>query len=429
MRGNSTVAMIVLVGALLPAAGAAAQDDAALLRDGLFTRDRNVSVTERPKPEYQALPVRAGAFIFDPTIAAGLEYNDNIYAANTPKISDTIVHVQPSLTVQSDWSRNQISGFARINGNYYVDHGSESTTDYAVGGAGRLDVQRDLGFAAGASYEHDTEARTSEAETALSKNPIRYDLADAYVEGTKEFNRLRLTARGEVTDYSYDNGITPAGLQVYEKDRDHTQTTEAFKAEYAYLPDVSFLGSVVVNQRDYRSQLPGEVSRSSSGYEATVGSNFDLTHLMRGEVFVGYLDQDYNNNSVYRNVSGFAAHGKIEYFPTQLLTVTLSGSRSVQDSGIFNVGGFLNNVGGVQADYEILRNVILTGALSYTEDDYQNYSRTDKIGSEQISLVYLMNRAISVNLSYAHLNQDSSGTNKGPTYDINRVIGSLAYRF
>lgn len=421
--------MMVFAGALLPAAQAAAQDDAALLRDGLFTRDRNISVTERPKPEYQALPVRAGAFVFDPTIAAGVEYNDNIYATNTAKTSDTIVHVQPSLTVTSDWSRNQISGFARVNGNYYVDHTSESTTDYAVGGSGRLDVQRDLGFAAGASYEHDTEPRTSEASTLLAKNPIRYDLVDAFVEGTKQFNRLRLTAKGEVTDYTYDNGATSGGATVYEKDRDHTQTTEAFKAEYAYLPDVSFLASMVVNQRDYHNQLPGEVSRSSNGYEATVGSNFDLTHLLRGEVFIGYLNQDYDNNSLYKNVSGFAARGKVEYFPTQLLTVTVSGSRTVQDSGIFNVGGYLNNVGGIQADYEILRNVILSGLVSYTQDDYQNYDRTDKISSEQVSLVYLMNRAISVNLSYAHMSQDSSGLNAGPTYDINRVIGSLAYRF
>jgi hypothetical protein len=429
MRMKNTVAVMAFVGVLIPAAQAVAQDDAALLRDGLFTRDRNVSVTERPKPEYQALPVRAGAFTFDPTIAAGLEYNDNIYAANTAKTSDGIAHIQPSITVQSDWSRNQISGFARINGNYYFDHTSESTTDYAVGGAGRLDVQRDLGIAAGASFERDTEPRTSEAETVLSKHPIRYDMADAFLESTKQFNRLRLTAKFEVTDLAYDNGTTTDGLQVYEKDRDHTQTSEAFKAEYAYLPDVSFLGSIVANQRDYRNELPGEVSRSSNGYEVTVGSNFDLTHLLRGELFVGYLNQDYDNSSVFKTVGGFAARGKIEYFPTQLLTLTVSGSRSVQDSGIFNVGGFLNNVGGIQADYELLRNVVLSGLVSYTQDDYQNYDRTDKISSEQASLVYLMNRSISVNFSYVHLNQDSSGANAGPSYDINRVIGSLAYRF
>jgi hypothetical protein len=429
MGVKSTWAVMGIAAVLASAGAAAAQDDAALLRDGLFARDRNISVTERPKPEYQAPPLRAGAFVFDPTVAAGLEYNDNIYATHNLKTSDAIVHVQPSLTVQSDWSRNQISGFARINVNEYLDRASESTTDYAVGGAERLDAQRDLGFLAGASFERDTEPRTSEAETFLTKNPIRYDLADAYAEGAKQFDRLRLTAKVEVADYSYDNGMTAGGLPLYEQDRDHTQTTEAFKAEYAYRPQVSFLASLITNQADYRSQRPDEISRSSSGYDVTVGSNFDFTHLLRGEVFLGYLDQDYDNSSVYKNVRGFAARGKIEYFPTQLLTLTLSGSRSVQDSGLFDVGGFLSNVGGFQADYELLRNVILSVLASYTQDDYQNYDRTDRIDSEQISLIYLMNRAVSVNLSYAAINQNSSGAQAGPKYDINRLIGSLAYRF
>jgi hypothetical protein len=429
MRVRSTVAMIVVTGALLPAVHAAAQDDAALLRDGLFTRDQNVAVTERPKPEYQPLPVRAGAFVFDPVLAAGLEYNDNIFATNINKVSDGIVHFQPGVTVQSDWSRNQISGFARLNSNFYFDHTGEDTTDYAFGGAGRWDVQHDLGFAGGASYERDTEPRTAENSTANAAHPVRYDLASAFIEGTKEFDRLRLTAKGTVNDYTYDNNRTTSGALLYEKDQNHTEYDGAFKAEYAYLPNTSVLASLVINKRDYRDELPGEASRNSSGYEATVGSNFDITHLLRGEVYIGYLEQDYDNNAVFTNVSGLAVRGKVEYFPTQLTTVTVSGSRSVQDSGIFDVGGYLANVAALQVDHELLRNLVLSGLVSYTEDDYGNFGRTDKIDSEQISASYLMNRAISLNLAYTHMNQDSSGAHAGPKYDINRVITSLAYKF
>jgi hypothetical protein len=421
--------MVVFAGVLIPAGHALAQDDAALLRDGLFTRDRNISVTERPKPEYQPLPVRAGAFIFNPVIAAGMEYNDNIYAASADKTSDGIVHVAPSVSVVSDWSRNQVSAFAKIDSNFYFDHTGEDTTDYAFGAAGRLDVQHDLGFAGGASYERDTQPRTSEASPEAAKHPVQYDVADAWIEGTKEFDRLRVTARGSIDDYTYDNAQTSGGLQIYEKDQDHTTSIGALKAEYAYLPDTSVFVSLVGNHREYRDELPGEVGRTSSGYELTVGSNFDLTHLMRGEIYVGYLEQDYDNNSVFKNVSGLALRGKVEYFPTQLTTVTLSGSRSVQDSGIIDVGGFLANTAALQVDHELMRNLILTALVSYTEDDYQNYSRTDKIDSEQVSAAYLLNRAISLNLTYAHLNQDSSGANAGPKYDINRVIGSVAYRF
>lgn len=428
-RQTKGVAAAASISVVAYAAHATAQDDAALLRDGLFARDRNVAVAERPKPEYDALPVRAGAFIFSPLIAATLEYNDNIYAASAGKVSDGIVHIQPGVTVVSDWSRNRISAFARLNSSFYFDHSSEDTNNYAVGAAGRLDGAHDLGFAGGASFERDTQPRTSEASPKGAAHPVQYDVADTWIEGAKQFGRLRLTARGSVDDYSYDNAATPTGVPIYEKDQDHTTAVGAFKAEYAYLPDTSFLASFVLNHREYRDASPGEASRTSSGYEATVGTDFDFSHLARGEIYVGYLEQDYDNDAVFKNVSGLALRGKVQYFPTQLTTVTLSGSRSVQDSGIIDVGGFFANSATLQVDHELLRNLVISAVVSFTEDDYSNYSRTDKIETEQIGAAYLMNRAVSLNLTYAHLNQSSTGAEAGRSYDINRAIGSAAIRF
>jgi hypothetical protein len=423
--------MALLASTLLvmaPAGHAFAQDDAALARSGLFLRDRNVAVDERPKPEYQPLPVRVGAFILDPTIAGGLEYNDNIYATNTNTVSDGIFHVDPSITAVSDWNRNQVSAFAKVDGDYYFDRTTENFTDYSFGAAGRLDVQHDLGFAAGATFEHDTEPRTSEASPVEAIHPIAYDYATGFIEGTKEFDRLRLTAKGTIDDYSYNNAETPGHAEIYEKDRDHTDLVGAFKAEYAYLPDFSLLASLVLNKHDYRNTLPGEILRNSDGYEATVGVNFDLTHLARGEFYLGYLDQTYDS-SQFKDVSGFAIRGKVEYFPTQLTTVSLSGSRTVQDSGIFDVGGFFANDVALQVDHELLRNVVLTAQASYAEDDYQNYSRTDRISSEGVGVLYLMNRALTVKFNYTHLNQDSTGSNAGPKFDINRVYATIGYQF
>jgi len=83
----------------------------------------------------------------------------------------------------------------------------------------------------------------------------------------------------------------------------------------------------------------------------------------------------------------------------------------------------------VQVDHELLRNLVLTAQLSCAEDDYQNYSRTDKISSEGIGALYLMNRAITAKLNYTHLNQDSSGADAGPKFDIDRILATLGYQF
>ncbi len=427
MRFTSTFALILLVGTFVPLSQAMAQDDAALLRDGLYTRDKNVSVRQRPKPEYAPAPVRVGAFLFAPAIGASVEANDNIFATNTNKTSDTIIHVVPSLSGQSDWNRNQVSAYARAVGSYYTGHSSENTTDFDVGAAGRLDADRHLGFAAGFDYQRDTEPRTSSSSPVLAAHPVRYSSVSGFVEGTKEFNRLRLTGKGSIEDFTYDNTSTSTGVTVFERDRDHTVTTGGLKAEYAYLPDTGLLASLVVNNRDYRNALPGEVLRNSDGYELTVGSNFDLTHLLRGEVLVGYLSQSYNS-ALFKDVTGFAVRGKVEYFPTQLTTVTLSASRTVQDSGLFGVGGYFSTNVTAQIDHELLRNLIVAGSVSYGYDDYQNYGRIDKRLNFTLGADYLLNRDFSLNLTYMHQNQDSSGINHGVTFDVNRVLLSVVYR-
>ena len=82
-----------------------AQDDTSLARTGLFARDRNVTVRQRPKPEYANSPIGYGAFLISPTITASVEGNDNIYATASNTTSDVIFRLQPSVIAQTNWSR------------------------------------------------------------------------------------------------------------------------------------------------------------------------------------------------------------------------------------------------------------------------------------------------------------------------------------
>jgi hypothetical protein len=309
-----------------------------------------------------------------------------------------------------------------------VTNTSENTTDWQIGTADRLDVHSDLGFSGGASYEHDTESRTSSGSPANVKNPIRYYVGDVYGQGTKQFNRLRLSGRIEFRDFNYENGVSNTGGRIYEDDRDRSVVSESGRVEYAVSPDKSVFATATVNERTFRHQLPGEVARDSTGYEIAVGSNFDLSHLLRGELQFGYIAQDYDSN-VYKDVSGLGARGSLEYFPTQLTTVTVTGSRTVEDSSITGSSGYLSSNVTAQVDHELLRNVIITGALSYGHDEYKGISRNDDRTSISIGGTYLLNRLVGLNVSFVHYNQDSSGTAAGPSFDVNRIIGSLVFQF
>jgi hypothetical protein len=428
MRIRAVVAVLALAGGLLAPSQAAGQDDAALLRDGVFARDRNISVTERPKPEYAPLPVRLSAFLISPQVTSSLSYDDNILASDYGTRSDAIVAIRPSLSLRSDWSRSQISAFVRAAQSLYLDHSDQDTTDDAAGFGWRLDVRHDLGVAGGVGIEHDTEPRTSEASPAEAARPVQYDLASAWAESSGTLNRLRLTVKGSVEDYAYGNVGAAGGAEIYQRDQDRTESGAAGSAEYVYSPELSLRANLTVNRRQYRDAAPGEASRTSSGYETTVGANFDLTSLVRGDIRIGYLNQAYQSPT-FRRASGLALNGRVEYFPTGLTTITASAGRSVQDSGIPGVAGFIANYGGGEVDHELLRNLVLNGRLDYAENDYLNYGRRDQIQTARAGASYLMNRLVSLSLNFTHLVQRSRGADAGPQYAINRVATAITCQF
>jgi hypothetical protein len=418
---------------LLWAVPAAAQiinspDEVALARTGLFARDQNISVLDRPRPEYAALGLDVDSFRIYPELDTSLEYNDNIYAVPTNTTSDEIFHISPAATATSNWSRNQLAFFARGSFNEYVDHSTEDTDNYAVGTSGRLDVTDYLGLAAGASYEHDSESRTSPNSPTEAVHPIQYDLTSAYLVGATEFTHVRLSARFDFQDYNYQNGQFPSGAPLYQMDRDYAVDTGTFRAEYALLPGASVFANIVVNHQQNYNLLLTDISRTNGGYEATVGTNFDITHLMRGEVFIGYLDQSFQN-AAYKEISGVSLRGYVQYFPTELVTLTLSGTRIPVDSDIIGAGAYLDSNLSLRADYELLRNLLITGTVTYENDDYSGISRQDNRNFESVSATYLLNRRVGVSLTYQHTQDDSSGALSGLSFDINSLTAGLTLRY
>ncbi len=61
-----------------------------------------------------------------------------------------------------------------------------------------------------------------------------------------------------------------------------------------------------------------------------------------------------------------------------------------------------------EADYELLRQVILSGVVAYENDNYTQVSRTDNIVSAGASVKYLMNRYVSLVGEYTYSDRRSN---------------------
>ena len=400
-----------------------------------FARDRNISVRERPHPEYEAIGGRLGGFMLYPRIEGDVDYDTNIYAAPDHTVGDTIFRVEPEVNLVSTWSRHALQFAAGVTQDAYVNHSSENTTDWYVDAEGRLDFAGRTHLSGQLRHDRATELRSSDNNGIIGvglPHPIQYDENLANLQLTREFNRLKLTGRTEYSDFRYSNeGAVELDL------RDRHVATGMVRADYALSPATALFVEYTANDRHYRLHPIGVNQPDSSGYEVLGGANFELGHLVRGEVGAGYLSQSYRAAS-YAAVSGFGFRGKVEWFPTQLTTVTASASRSVEDSGIIipfgadrTAGGYLYTQTQVRVDHELLRNLILTGGAGYERIEFRAITRTDDRWHANLGATYLLNRRVGLNASYTYLHQTSSGdlTYVGQRFSDNRLRAGVVLQF
>jgi len=429
------ITCLIGVVAVTPAATALAQSTSGALSGAaaqsgdLFARDRSVAVRDRPRPEYEALGLPVGTFTAYPRLQVDAEYNDNIFAVTSGADSDFIARLRPEVSLESGWSRHSLGAYARATITRYTDFDGENFEDFGVGASGRLDITRASNIAAGVDYASLTEPRTSSNAPASTREPIAFDLASAYLAGTQVRGRTKLSARGDVRQFDYEDGLTLAGVVVDQDNRDRTISSLTGRGDYAISPDTAVFAQVTGNARDYDTAtsvlLP---ARDSEGYEVLVGANFEVGALSRGEIAVGYISQTFDA-ATYDEISGFGARAQLEWFPSELTTVTATGSRTIEDAGIAGTGGYLSSSVGVQVDHELLRNVLLNAGLTFSRDEYEGIDREDDRLQASVGGTYLLNRTFGISLAASHFEQSSNGTGGGSDFDVNRLSLSLVAQF
>ncbi len=390
-----------------------------------FKRDKNVSVRERPRPDYEAAGVKASGFTVYPRISVDAVHDDNVFAVATGEQSDTIWRVKPEVAVRSDWSQHALGAFASASINRYSDFDNENTEDYTLGLNGRLDVQRGANVAVAAQWQKLTEARTgitAGTSAGATPKPVEYYLWLTNLTAVKEVNRLRLTGKLGTKRFDYDD----QGAAFDQNTRDRDEYYYGGKAEYAVSPDTALFASLIGNKKSYDLDSAALRARDSDGYIATLGANFDLSQVIRGEVEAGYMAQSYKN---YSDINGFTAKGNVDWFPTELTTVSATGSRSIEESVAIGAQGFISNVVSVTVDHELMRNVLLSAGGSYGKDNYKIIDRDDKRTGATASATYLVNRRVGVILTYNYLKQKSSGADAASSFTDNKIAASVAVQF
>ncbi|MDP2213485.1 outer membrane beta-barrel protein [Phenylobacterium sp.] len=423
-------AIAIAAGLSQPAAAQSARGNLASASDieSNFVRDRNISVTQRPRDGYQAVGLRMGSFMAYPKLSLGVEHNDNIYATERNETDDLVWRVAPELYVGSDWSRHALNAYVRGTILRYQDFDTENVEDISVGASAQIDLLRNSFITLGADWAKLTEPRTSPNAVSGAVEPTEYETADFNAGISHELNRLRLSASYALKTYDYDDGRNAAGGVIPQQYRDRDEHTLTARADYAVSPAAALFLEVSRNERDYRLSRPAvTLVRDSEGYRALVGSNFEIGATARGEIAVGYFNQEYDDPTL-NDIDGLGARAQVEWFPTQLTTVTFTGARTIEESASPGSAGYVSENLGVKVDHELMRNVILTGQAAVGKDEYKGITRKDDRFNAGLGATYLLNRHAGVTLAYSHMEMDSSGVG-GQDFKVNKVGATLALQF
>ena len=394
-------------------------------------QEQGTGVRDRARPEYDASGIKAGAFRLYPSVVLSADYNDNIYAVATPRLDDVYLRAEPSLLLASGWSRHEFT--AEVGGRVerYVDTENENNEEYYAKAGGRLDIGGATTIKASGYYGHLVDARSNNAfddgNTALlTAEPISYDLAKAEAGFSHVINRLRLS--GEASFQSYDFEDQPLiGGGVSDQDvRDRDVTQYKGQADWAISPDTSFFVRGAVNNWDYDLAPPeAPYDRDSNGYEIVGGANFKLGHLASGEVFVGYQEQNFDDDARLSTVSAVDYGAAIYWYLSQLTTVTVNVESDIKPSTVADASSFLRQDAQVTIDHELLRNVLLQARASYGRDEFDDITRTDEWVSGGVRADYLLNRNARVFAAIDYIDHASNV----PINDYKQTVVSLGVKF
>ena len=396
--------------------------------------ERGETVTNRPRPELDRLGVHAGGLFIYPRLGLQEFYNDNIFATDSAEEDDFITLISPRVDVESDWTKHAFDLYAKAAIGRYADNTEEDFEDFSVGTNGRLDITQRANLRAGVSYDRLHEGRGSPDDDrrqggSLPVEPTLFDVGSVFLTYQQWLGRFLLESGGEVDRLDYDNVSREDGTIIINDDRDRAIYAGNLKIGYEFMPGYTAFARGEVDYRRYDDlccDASNQFDRDSEGYLIEVGTDFDVTAVLFGDVAIGYRSQNYDDPS-FDTIGDVAGRASLTWNPTGLTTVSALITRGeVIETRQTGSAAIFETAGRVTVDHELLRNLLLQAAVSVSDDDYQDIDRSDTYVRAGFGAKYLMNRYIQLDLNYNYLSLGSNA--QGDDFTNNTIFLGALFR-
>ena len=401
---------------------------AALAQQVVDTRMEADTAGSRVRPEYDQQGVPAGTFLLFPTLGAEASWNDNIYARSDIKDADEVLAVRPAITARSQWTRNALDFQAQADVERYAHHTSEDVVTWSVAGHGRFELAAQTAVSGALQFASNVEQRGTTGDTLFGARPVAYGQVTADLKLEQGFYRTRLTLSGHLDRYRYAPREMD-GVPIDLTYRDYTYLEGKARVAQAVSPGVSAYVDMELDNNTYAFYFPQAGQRDSTQYAGLVGIAFGLNRLLQGEAAVGYFHRDFRGG-LTRPIGGLDYNLSLAWSPTRLTTISLVADKAYQRAPLLGVAGFEQQDVSLTVVHELLRNVVLRPAVSYSLAQYVNGPFHDRFFSGQFGATWLIGRHWQLDASAAHrLGRFSDPSITARNFDQNRISLALTYRF
>jgi hypothetical protein len=414
-----------LSGPLLLAFALAAGLPATALAAAEIAADRNIN--EGPAPEaYQPVGGRLGAFMLYPNAGVGFLTTDNVFATEDDEVDDVALVILPELKLTSNASdyRAEIGANAELA--KYADYSTEDYADSRLW----LEGEKQFGnseLSGDIRLNNLHQNRTSADDqgigdlTEFDRNTL--SLAYVYQPGL-----LFLGVDGRLTDIKFGNTRLSDQVSIDNGDRDRRISEIGFLLGFESSPTFSYFGEVRIDDINYDDRFDRDgFERSSKGFELRVGGIVDLTNLLTGEFYVGFLQREYDDIR-FQDADGPGFGAELEWRITQLTTLSFRADRTIGATTVEGASGIFKTLVGFGVRHELRRNFTLEADLYFLNDDFDDIGREDDIFRFEIGGRYFMSRNMNLAFGYRFQDRESSAPT-GNQYEINNLYVRFLAQF
>lgn len=367
--------------------------------------------------------LRLGSFLVLPSVDATLGYDTNPTRAAsrtatggapaTPIRGSAFSQVTGDIIAISDWSRHEVA--ARLRGSYtsFFDATDVNRPDLAATVTGRLDISRESRlFAEGRYVLGATSAGSANLPSLtggarLTGLPLTHQFG-ATLAGEQDLGRLRLTLRGSLDRFTFDDAPVSSGPAIDQSSRNYNAAGLRLRTAYELTPGLRPFVEVGVERRTFDTPVTlAGAQQGSTALTARAGASFEITRLITGEVSGGVI-QRRNADPRFGSVNAPVIDGSLVWTPSALTTVTLTARSTIDETTIVNSSGIERRDFGLQVEHGFRRWLTGTARLGVGFDRYDGTTRRDTRMLASLGLVYRANRNLQIRGEIRHERLQSS---------------------